>query len=103
RGSILWRLEGHTGRCSMSHDCLELDQILIEEYEAMYGSLPEAVAAPQTKPGPQQNLDAKEGAGPTDPERIKSAKLARVIKRLHAGKVRAALCLSGGGVRSATF
>ena len=70
----------------MSHDCLELDQILIEEYEAMYGSLPEAMAAPQTKPGPQQNLDAKEGAGPTDPERIKSAKLARVIKRLrHLG------------------
>lgn len=61
---------------------LPLCQVLEEEYTSVYGPL--------------------EDASPTVPEETEEHRLSRIHQCLHARKP-AALCLSGGGIRSATF
>jgi Patatin-like phospholipase len=76
--------------------CLHLCDVLEEEYEQVHGPLPETYQRPPL-PDP----------GSEEFQRAHDERLARIWARIHErardGQRRSALCLSGGGIRSATF
>ena len=65
---------------SIDHDCLPLGRILLDEYVNLHGPLPDNFPEDDTDPATQSALF-----------------------NLLAQREQSALCLSGGGIRSATF
>jgi hypothetical protein len=78
--------------------CLRLCEVLEEEYEQTHGPLPETY--------PRPTLPDSDEAGEAF-QKAHAERLARIWAQIHAqaesGRPRSALCLSGGGIRSATF
>lgn len=92
--------------CLEDKEHLELSQVLLGELEAITRARP--------RPCPQetqqlledrqeeQKLERRRLAGYLQPEQRKQEEYASMLPVLHAAKLKA-LCLSGGGIRSATF
>jgi Patatin-like phospholipase len=78
--------------------CLQLCEVLEQEYERLHGALPATYPRPPL-PNPEQTPDAFQKAH--------AERLTRIWTQIHElakrGQWRSALCLSGGGIRSATF
>jgi len=77
-------------------DHLQFSQVLAEEYESLHGSLPREL----------KDRLARAGAQPPTEERLTADQVLRkdIYTQIHnLSQKRAAMCFSGGGIRSATF
>ena len=74
---------------------LRLSQMLEEEYQALHGQLPDSYLAAKQKIQSEHPIGRDEGA-------LNEALLSELYRHIQQQPT-AALCLSGGGIRSATF
>src|SRR5687768_168083 len=76
----------------MADESLPLSEVLVEEYVRLHGALPQATATALA-------------AAKDEPARLKAiySAIHALVDKEKPERARTALCISGGGIRSATF
>lgn len=92
--------------CYEEKEHLELSQVLLEELQAVTDARPHPPSHEELqllkKQRAEQTLERERLTGYLQPEQRKRKEFADILPLLHMAKLKA-LCLSGGGIRSATF